>query len=244
MWEFLTNTFKMAFQKTTAASFILALIAALVIAVIAGLSFGELTSIWPPAIADGPSRHIMLTGFVIAFLVLMPVFYILILKEGDDYLTPLRQELKGNWSVFYQDWEVGPTGDVISTEQNDTAKLDINVVTRKLYIQSRLHNHPVFENYERNIESISINPSARPIEVIFFYRLGLKTRNGRSLEGDTFVKLLLEFDEQNKPVRMIGRWYDLDGEFAASKKQYYETLTGKTLPNEFRTSGEIRYEKL
>jgi hypothetical protein len=202
MWDFLSETLKGVFQKTTAASFILALIAAIVLAVIAGLSFGEITNVWPPSMTGGRSRHITLACFVIAFLVLMPVFYIMILKEGDDYLTPLRNQLKGNWSVYYQDYEVGPTGAIISTEQNDTAKLDINVVTRKLYIQSKLHNHPVFEDYERNIENISLNPSAKPIELIFFYRLALKTRDGRSLEGDTFVKLYLEFDEQNKPVRM------------------------------------------
>jgi hypothetical protein len=111
-------------------------VAAIVLAVIAGLSFGEITNVWPPSMTGGRSRHITLACFVIAFLVLMPVFYIMILKEGDDYLTPLRNQLKGNWSVYYQDYEVGPTGAIISTEQNDTAKLDINVVTRKLYIQN------------------------------------------------------------------------------------------------------------
>jgi hypothetical protein len=211
---------------------------------IAGASFGEISSLWPPTFAPAPPRHVTLPAFVVAFLSITPVAYIFLLKEGEDYLTPLRKQLRGTWAVYYQDWQVNAMGQVISKEENDIAKIDINVVARKLYIHSSLHNSDVFKDYDRNIENISINATSKPIEIILFYRLNLSTHSGALLEGDVFVKLTLEFDENNKPIRMAGRWYDLDGGFARSKREFFKQLIGKEPVGEFEASGTLRYEKV
>jgi hypothetical protein len=244
MWDFFSGLLDRVLAKTTLISFVLGVLAAAIISAIAGASFGELSSIWPPTFALAPPRHLTLPAFVVTFLVIMPVSYILLLKEGEDYLTPLRKQLRGTWSVYYQDWEVNAKGEVVSKEAYDTAKVDINVVTRKLYIHSSLHSHEVFKDYERNIDNISINPSSKPIELIFFYRLSLTARDGPTLEGDIFVRLALEFNEANKPVKMTGRWYDLGGSFAKSKQEFYSRLLSKEPVGEFEKSGTVRYEKL
>ena len=243
MWEFFSRLAERIFAKTTLVSFLLALILAVLVSATAGASFGELSSLFPPTFSQAPPRHVTLPALVVTFLIIMPVAYILLIKEGEDYLTPLRKQLRGTWSVYYQDWQVNAKGEVISKEENDIAKIGINVVTRKLCIHSSLHNHDVFNNENKDIENIAINATSEPIELIFFYRLSLTTRDGATLEGDIFVRLDLEFNEANQPVKMTGKWYDLDGRFAKSKREFFNRLLSKEPVGEFGPSGTVRYEK-
>lgn len=230
--------------RTTFASFILGLLVAVITASIVGLAFHEIDDIWTLKFSQN-SGFTTIIAFVASFLITTLMAFILFIKEGEDYFTPIRKSLKGTWAVYYTDWQIDNSGRINPKKENDTATIGISLSTRKLFIASSLHNHEVFNDYERNIEDISLNVKSNPIKLTYSHRLSAQTRSGKIVEGNIFVMLDVFLDDStNNPTKMTGTWYDLDQEFNRAKAEYYKEIHPNCNFEQIPASGSIEYIRL
>jgi hypothetical protein len=244
MWETVRLAITKIGTRTTVISVLLGILVALVIEISFLVVTKNLDRMWPPTVAQ--QSYLALAILVISILVFMPMTYLMLLREGDDLLTPLRKALNGSWRVEYQDYSYDPNGKVVSTTEIDTMKIGISSSTRKLYMASSLHGHPVFEDYDRTIDNIAINDTTQPSKLIYYYELTIRTRDHHEISGPIFCQMAIEFDEKAKPYQLIGKWYDLDGSFSRSKEAFLKAKFNRNaqFAGTFPESGDLKFFKL
>lgn len=244
MWEAIKSATDKLVSRTTVASFIIGAITAAIIASVVSLSLGEVDFVWPPSIKRPPAYGFMIS-FILSYVISTFISYILMLREGEDYLTPLRKSIKGNWAVHYADWQPNAAGNVVPQIENDIAKIGIGLQTRKLYIKLNIANHQVFGSFDTIIEDISLNSQSKPMRITYTHKFSVDVSDGTRVEGDVLVRLdILLDDVTQQPVKLVGTWYDLDHVFMAHKSKHYTALSPNRLAGQFKPFGMIEFKRI
>ena len=200
---------------------------------------------------------IIFTIFITVFFATSVVAYYRLKDEHqkltDDFLTPFRKELAGNWRVYWTDLVYANENGEVKLKNHtkkDSCYIGIDNVG-KLFIESELNRDDMLEDWKNRIEDISINLQKNRLtfydESQFTIRRELMKNDtdNRSFDARFFVFLeVKERDDDNRVIKYEGRWYDLDGSFSKFKETIAHQLH-QDLPDDisFPRSGEIYYVK-
>ena len=141
-------------------------------------------------------------------------------RETEDLLTPFRRSLEGAWEIEFRRWEYDDKGEPHSAVDIDTARFIVDDDTGKLVIKVLVREGFGFRRDELSIEAISIRPVRSPQTLDYYHKMRLTTDSGDPISGQIFVHLDIVY-EREKVIRLEGIWYDLEGKFAAARKNMY-----------------------
>jgi hypothetical protein len=133
-------------------------------------------------------------------------------------------------------------GEVVDIRGLSYARFVIDNETAKLRILVSVKAGDFFDADDVAIEAITIWPIKDPKHLDYFHDLRLTLDNGDIVRGPVFSHLDIDF-ENDKPVRLSGTWYDLDGAFAKGRKDFWMKQHG-TVRGELSLRGRILFRRL
>ena len=199
-----------------------------------------------PIVAHGPrfvAEFFVLLATVAAISVLLSFRETNMQKlRNEDMLSGFRKKLAGYWEIEFRSWNYDDEGKIIESRPIDHALFDVDKDTYKLVVRLNVRDGPFWQKDQLTVRAVSIWPAKDPANLDLYYKPHLEMKSGRIVEGQVFVHTEIEFDRE-RPVRLSGVWYDLDGTFARAKKDFIiskDVTPAEDLP----TSGIIEFTKL
>jgi hypothetical protein len=153
-------------------------------------------------------------------------------RDGEDYLTPIREALKGRWDADYESFGYNPQGELEKLRYEINATFGISA-QKKLTLTFKWRFHPVFPDGSLTINNISLSAESPPERMIWYTEASLPTTAGKNVTGRVFGVVTITYDEEHEqqPRCLSGSWFDLDGAFMASQEDYWKKRLDKVLPN-------------
>lgn len=166
------------------------------------------------------------------------------IRQGEDFLTPFRDKLKGPWEIEFRSWYYSDDGSPKEIMPIDHAIFVVDEKSKKLQIKLRVRKGEIWHKGELIVHAISIQPvgGAPPQTIDYYHEAHIEKANGGAVIGPIFVHLVIEYDGDD-PCCLRGKWYDLDGMFAKAKHESAQSR-GIAADNLLPNSGSILFRKL
>jgi hypothetical protein len=93
---------------------------------------------------------------------------------------------------------------------------------QKLVLTYEWRKHPIFGNGEVTISHIALSPELLPEKIIWFDEPSIPKQDGTgNISGRVFTVMTITYSD-NKPVKLVGSWFDLDGTFTDYQMEYWK----------------------